>query len=112
MGAYSMITLSRLDALTPTLVADIYKDVRELYTRSGAVRDEIFSQMYRFRSLEREHEKATMTFRALWRPMLALGAWAGHVDTRMADMSWARYDGHKLIYDMLVQQRMQRDFSR
>ncbi|GKF41691.1 hypothetical protein Tco_0125033, partial [Tanacetum coccineum] len=31
-------------------------------------------------------------------------AWAGHVDTRMADMSWARYDGHRLIHDMLVQQ--------
>ncbi|GJV60056.1 hypothetical protein Tco_1466156 [Tanacetum coccineum] len=102
----------RLDALPPTLVADIYKDARELYTRSGAVRDEIFSQMYRFRSLEREQEKATMTFRALWRPMLALEAWAGHVDTRMADMSWARYDDHRLIYDMLVQQAaMQRELQ-
>ncbi|GJS40274.1 hypothetical protein Tco_0565317 [Tanacetum coccineum] len=43
----------RLDALPPTLVADIDKDARELYTRLGAVRDEIFSQRYRFRSLER-----------------------------------------------------------
>ncbi|GJX92137.1 hypothetical protein Tco_0345463 [Tanacetum coccineum] len=34
----------RLDALPPTLFAEIDKDVRELYTRSGAVRDEIFSQ--------------------------------------------------------------------
>ncbi|GKE58429.1 hypothetical protein Tco_1497614, partial [Tanacetum coccineum] len=43
-----------------------------------AVRDEIFSQRYRFRSLERDHERATMTFRALWRPVFALEAWAGH----------------------------------
>ncbi|GKE54731.1 hypothetical protein Tco_1489887 [Tanacetum coccineum] len=33
----------RLDALSPTLFAEIDRDVRELYTRSGAVRDEIFS---------------------------------------------------------------------
>ncbi|GJW81138.1 hypothetical protein Tco_0145113 [Tanacetum coccineum] len=44
----------RLDALPPTLVADIDRDVRELYNRPGAVRDEIFLQRYRFRSLERE----------------------------------------------------------
>ncbi|GJZ09073.1 hypothetical protein Tco_0543356 [Tanacetum coccineum] len=37
-------TISRLDALPPTLVADIDRDVRELYTRSGVVRDDIFSQ--------------------------------------------------------------------
>ncbi|GJT85605.1 hypothetical protein Tco_1067322 [Tanacetum coccineum] len=60
---------------------DIDRDVRELYTRSGAVRDEIFSQRYRFRSLEREQERATVTFRALWRLVLALEAWAGRVDT-------------------------------
>ncbi|GKB65466.1 hypothetical protein Tco_0921652 [Tanacetum coccineum] len=48
-----------LDALPPTLIADIDSDVRELYTRSGVVRDEIFSQ---------------------------------------------RYDDHRLIHDMLVQQ--------
>ncbi|GJX22148.1 hypothetical protein Tco_0226593 [Tanacetum coccineum] len=32
-----------LDALPPTLFAEINRDVRELYTRSGAVKDEIFS---------------------------------------------------------------------
>ncbi|GJR79014.1 retrovirus-related pol polyprotein from transposon TNT 1-94 [Tanacetum coccineum] len=62
----------RLDALPPTLVADIDRDVRELYIRSGAVRDEIFSQ------------------RACY--------------TRLADMSQARYEDHRLIHDMLVQQ--------
>ncbi|GJW91204.1 hypothetical protein Tco_0168757 [Tanacetum coccineum] len=108
--ATSITTISRLDALPPTLVAHIDRDVMELYTRSGAVRDEIFSQRYRFRILEREQERATMTFGALWRPVLALKAWAGHVDTRLADMSWARYDDHRMIYDMLVQHAtMQRE---
>ncbi|GJZ51170.1 hypothetical protein Tco_0605685 [Tanacetum coccineum] len=54
-----------LDALPPTLFADIDRDVRELYTRSGAVKDEIFSQRYRLRSLEREHESVAVTFRDL-----------------------------------------------
>ncbi|GJR99006.1 hypothetical protein Tco_0271180 [Tanacetum coccineum] len=71
-----------LDTLPPTLVTYIDRDVRELYTRSGAVKDEIFSQ----------------------RLVLALEAWAGHVDTRIANMSRARYDDHRLIHDMLVQQ--------
>ncbi|GKA17324.1 hypothetical protein Tco_0697161 [Tanacetum coccineum] len=63
--------------MPPTLFVDIDRDVRELYTRLGVVRDEIFSQRYRFRR---------------------------HVDTRMTDMSWAGYDDHRLVHDMLVQQ--------
>ncbi|GJY66733.1 hypothetical protein Tco_0468971 [Tanacetum coccineum] len=74
--------------MPPTLFVGIDRDVRELYTRSGVVRDEIFSQ----------------------RPMLALEAWAGRVDTRLADMSRDRYDDHRSIHDMLVQQAaMQRE---
>nr|GEU82301.1 hypothetical protein [Tanacetum cinerariifolium]GEY01625.1 hypothetical protein [Tanacetum cinerariifolium] len=92
----------RLDAIPPTLIADIDKDVRELYTRSGVVRDEIFLQRYMFRSLEREQGRTVVMFGALWRPVLALKAWAGHVDTRLVDTSWYRYDNHRLIHDMLV----------
>nr|GEU28842.1 hypothetical protein [Tanacetum cinerariifolium] len=33
-------------------------------------------------------ERTAVTFGALWRPVLALEAWVGRVDTRMADMSW------------------------
>nr|GEY42444.1 hypothetical protein [Tanacetum cinerariifolium] len=51
----------RLDALPPTFIADIDKD-----------------------------ERTVMAFGALWRPVLALEAWAGHVDTRLADMSRTR----------------------
>nr|GEW05678.1 hypothetical protein [Tanacetum cinerariifolium] len=48
-----------LEALPPTLFEGYDRDLKELYTRSGAVRDEIFLQRYRFRSLEREQERAT-----------------------------------------------------
>nr|GFA76524.1 hypothetical protein [Tanacetum cinerariifolium] len=68
-------TISRLDVLPPTLFEGYDKDLRELYTRSGAVRDEIFLQRYRFRSLEREQERAMVTFSAIRRPILALEAW-------------------------------------
>ncbi|GJX22732.1 hypothetical protein Tco_0227177 [Tanacetum coccineum] len=88
------------DAMPPTLFAEIDRDVRELYTRSGAVRDDIFSQRYQLRSIEQEQERAVMTFGALWRPVLALETWAGHVDTRMASMSRAGYDDHRLVHEL------------
>nr|GEU79679.1 hypothetical protein [Tanacetum cinerariifolium] len=94
----------RLDAMLPTRFAEIDRDVEELYTRPGPVRDEIFSQRYRFRSLEHEQERIAMTFEALWRPVLTLEAWAGRVDTRMTDMSRAGYDDHRLVHDMLLPQ--------
>ncbi|GKE09543.1 hypothetical protein Tco_1413094 [Tanacetum coccineum] len=78
--------------------------MRELYTRSGVVRGEIFSQRYRFRSLKLEQERTALTFGALRRTVLALEAWTGYIDTRMTDMSRAGYDDHRLIHDMLVQQ--------
>nr|GFB85227.1 hypothetical protein [Tanacetum cinerariifolium] len=58
------------------------RDLRELYTVSREARDEFFSQHYRLRILEQEQKRATVSFRALWRPMLALEAWAGYVDAR------------------------------
>ncbi|GJS17439.1 hypothetical protein Tco_0411911 [Tanacetum coccineum] len=67
---------------------------------------------YMFRSLKRKQERTAMTFGALWRPMLALEAWAGRVDTRLANMSQDRYDDHRLIHDMLVHQAaMQRELQ-
>ncbi|GKC79194.1 hypothetical protein Tco_1129968 [Tanacetum coccineum] len=83
---------------------EINRDVRELYTRSEAVRNEIFSYRYQLRSLEHEQERIVVTFRALWRPVLALEACAGHVDTQMADMSRTGDDNHRLVNDLLVQQ--------
>nr|GEX86386.1 hypothetical protein [Tanacetum cinerariifolium] len=51
-----------LDALPPTLFMDIDRDMSELYTRS------------------------------LWRPMLALEAWAGQIDAQRAALWHAIYD--------------------
>ncbi|GKG54052.1 hypothetical protein Tco_0557575, partial [Tanacetum coccineum] len=50
----------------------------------GAVRDEIFSQRYRFRSLEYEQERVAVTFGVIWRPVLALESWAGQTDAQRA----------------------------
>ncbi|GKE38410.1 hypothetical protein Tco_1461815 [Tanacetum coccineum] len=40
----------RLEELSPALFERYNRDIRELFTRSGAVRDDIFSQRYRSRS--------------------------------------------------------------
>nr|GEU31493.1 hypothetical protein [Tanacetum cinerariifolium] len=76
----------RLDALLPTLIKGYYRDLREMYTRLREVMDEIFSQLYKLRSLEQEHERATVTFDAIWRPVLALESRAGYVDAQRAEM--------------------------
>ncbi|GJX24293.1 hypothetical protein Tco_0228738 [Tanacetum coccineum] len=76
---------------TPAATISGYdKDLRELYTRSRAVRDEIFSQWYRLRSLEQEHKRATVTFGALWRPVLALEAWAGQYTAMQHELQQIR----------------------
>ncbi|GJX35275.1 RNA-directed DNA polymerase, eukaryota [Tanacetum coccineum] len=89
-----------LDMLPPTLFEGYDRDLRELYTRSGAVRDEIFLQMYRFRSLEREQERATVTFSAIWRPILALEAWPGQTDAQRAALWHAIYDIQRENHDL------------
>nr|GFB92896.1 hypothetical protein [Tanacetum cinerariifolium] len=58
-----------------------------------------------FRSLKQEHKRDTVTFRALWKLVLALKAWTWHVETRMADMSRDGYDNHRLIHDMAARHR-------
>ncbi|GJZ31016.1 hypothetical protein Tco_0576063 [Tanacetum coccineum] len=66
------------------LGAQVKMDIGELFTRSRVVRDEIFSQRYRFRSLEYEQERVAVTFRAIWRPVLSLEWWAGQTDAHRA----------------------------
>ncbi|GJZ20120.1 hypothetical protein Tco_0556710 [Tanacetum coccineum] len=61
-----------LDALPPTIFEGYGRDFTRLFMRSEVVRDEIHSQHFRLGSLERGHEQATITFGALWRPVLAL----------------------------------------
>ncbi|GKE45800.1 hypothetical protein Tco_1473084, partial [Tanacetum coccineum] len=49
---------------------------------------------------------------ALWRPVLALESWAGYVNTQRAEIWRARYDDHRLIHDLLVQNtKMQRELQ-
>nr|GEU48262.1 hypothetical protein [Tanacetum cinerariifolium] len=66
---------------------------------------------YRFRSLEREQERATMRFSAIWRLILALEAWASQTDAQRAAMWHARYDIQKENYDLrrrLAEERHER----
>nr|GEZ21724.1 hypothetical protein [Tanacetum cinerariifolium] len=99
ISAFRQSTLC-LDALPPTLFEGYDKDLRELYTRSAAVRDEIFLQRYSFRSLEREHERATVTFSVIWRPVLALEAWAGQTDAQRAALWHSIYDIQRENHDL------------
>nr|GEW52153.1 hypothetical protein [Tanacetum cinerariifolium] len=57
----------RLEEQSPALFERYDRDIGELFTRSGAVRDDIFSQRCRFMSLEHEHERerTVVTFGAL-----------------------------------------------
>ncbi|GJV91569.1 hypothetical protein Tco_1539382 [Tanacetum coccineum] len=58
-------------------------------TATISIDEDQFLKRYRFGSLERKQERTVVMFRALWKPVLTLEAWAGHVDTRMEDMSRA-----------------------
>ncbi|GJY09737.1 hypothetical protein Tco_0377922, partial [Tanacetum coccineum] len=93
----------RLDALPPILFEGYDRDLRDLYTRSGAARNEIFSQRYRFRSLELEQERATVTFSVIWRPVLALEAWAGQTDAQRAALWHTIYDIQRENHDLRMQ---------
>ncbi|GJT18887.1 hypothetical protein Tco_0877593 [Tanacetum coccineum] len=72
----------RLEELSPALFERYDRDIGELFNRSKAVRDDIFSQRYRFRSLEHDQERVAVTFGALWRLVLALESWAGQTDAQ------------------------------
>ncbi|GKC71033.1 hypothetical protein Tco_1116916 [Tanacetum coccineum] len=55
----------RLEEISLALFERYDRDIGELFTRSGAVRDEIFFQRHRFRSLEYEQERVAVTFGVL-----------------------------------------------
>ncbi|GJY22553.1 hypothetical protein Tco_0396211 [Tanacetum coccineum] len=82
----------RLGELSPALFERYNRDIGELFTRSGAIRDEIFSQRYQFRSLEHEQDRVAVTFGAIWRPVLALELWIGQTDAQRAGLWHAIYD--------------------
>ncbi|GKE01003.1 hypothetical protein Tco_1388986, partial [Tanacetum coccineum] len=53
-----------------------------------------------FKSLEREQDRATVTFSAIWRPVLALEAWAGQTDAQRAALWHAIYDIQRENHDL------------
>nr|GEX88871.1 hypothetical protein [Tanacetum cinerariifolium] len=74
----------RLEELSHALFKRYDKEIGELFTRSKAVRDEIFSQRYQFRNLEHEQKRVAVTFIVFWRPVLALKSWVGQADAQRA----------------------------
>ncbi|GJS34267.1 hypothetical protein Tco_0532649 [Tanacetum coccineum] len=89
--------------LSPALLERYDRDIKELFTRSGAVMDEIFSQRYQFRSLEHEQERVALTFRATWRPVLALESWVGQTDTQRAALWHAISDTQRENRELRLQ---------
>nr|GEZ50108.1 hypothetical protein [Tanacetum cinerariifolium] len=63
-----LVVLSPIASPVATLSATLSVDDGQLLER------------YRFRSLEREEKRATVTCSAIWRLILALEAWAGQID--------------------------------
>ncbi|GKD18397.1 hypothetical protein Tco_1207555 [Tanacetum coccineum] len=88
--AVPTLVASRVTTLATTIAVDeddflegYDRDLRELYTRSGAVRDEIFSQSYR--------------------SVLALKAWVGQTDTQRAALWHAICDTQRENHDLKMQ---------
>nr|GEW59533.1 hypothetical protein [Tanacetum cinerariifolium] len=79
-----------------TLDVDVERERERLDDEDHAVSEPLglgYGELRR-RELVEEEDQVLSTFEA----------WARNVDTRMADMSRAGYDDHRLIHDMLVQQ--------
>ncbi|GJU88835.1 retrovirus-related pol polyprotein from transposon TNT 1-94 [Tanacetum coccineum] len=92
-----------IEELLPALFQRYDRDIGELFTRSGAVRDEIFSQRYRFKSIEYGHERVVVKFGAIWRLVLALESWAGQTDAQRAALWHAISDMQEENRDLWLQ---------
>ncbi|GJT18713.1 hypothetical protein Tco_0877419 [Tanacetum coccineum] len=85
----------RLEELSPALFGRYGRDIGELFTRSRAVREEIFSQRYRFRSLEYKQERVVVTFGVIWRP-----GENRDLQLQLAEERHARLELAKVVDDM------------
>ncbi|GKE16375.1 hypothetical protein Tco_1423952 [Tanacetum coccineum] len=88
----------RLGELSPALFERYDMDIGELFTRSGVVRDEIFSQRYRFRSLEHEQERVVRA--ALWHAISDMQKENQELRLQIAEERRARLDLAKIIDSM------------
>nr|GEY75916.1 hypothetical protein [Tanacetum cinerariifolium] len=72
-------------------------------TTTISVEEDQFLVRYRLRSLEWEQERDTMTFTAIWRPVLALEAWAGQIDAQREALWHDIYDIQREKHDLRMQ---------
>ncbi|GKA40114.1 hypothetical protein Tco_0732707 [Tanacetum coccineum] len=84
----SSVVLSPISSLVATPIATILVD------------EDQFLEILIGMSLEREWERVAVTFGALWRPVLALEAWAGQTDTQRAALWHAIYDTQRENHDL------------
>nr|GEW92783.1 xylulose kinase-1 [Tanacetum cinerariifolium] len=99
----SSIPISPSPSIVPLLVSSPMIPLTGGLIHDHAIQLEELPPALFKRSLEHKQERTAMTFKALWRPVLVLEAWAGRVDTWMTDMLRAGYDDHRLVHDMLIQ---------
>ncbi|GJV96359.1 hypothetical protein Tco_1547936 [Tanacetum coccineum] len=64
---------------------------------------ELGAQRYWFRSLEYEQKRVAVIFRTIWRPMLALEAWASQTDAQRAALWHAISDVQGVNQDLRLQ---------
>ncbi|GJU88824.1 hypothetical protein Tco_1301247 [Tanacetum coccineum] len=79
-----MIPLTVSSPVATPATAETERFLTELGAQVGVVREEIFSQKYQFRSLEYKKERVALTFKEIWRLVLAFEAWAGKTDAQRA----------------------------
>ncbi|GKA63887.1 hypothetical protein Tco_0763493 [Tanacetum coccineum] len=79
-----MVPLTVPSPVTTPTTAETERFLTELGAQVGVVREEIFSQKYQFRSLEYKKERVALTFKEIWRLVLAFEAWAGKTDAQRA----------------------------
>ncbi|GJZ34918.1 hypothetical protein Tco_0580735, partial [Tanacetum coccineum] len=84
----------RLEELSPALFQGYYRDIGELFTWSGAVRDEIFSHIYRFRS-QTDAQRV-----ALWHAISDTQIENWELRLQIVEERRARLDLAKIVYSM------------
>nr|GEW49270.1 hypothetical protein [Tanacetum cinerariifolium] len=90
----ALVIKKAVGELSPALFKRYDMDIGKLFTRLGTVRDAIFSQTCHFKSLEHEQERVAVTFRVIWRQVLAMELWAGQMDVQRAELWHAFSDTH------------------
>nr|GEX36395.1 hypothetical protein [Tanacetum cinerariifolium] len=81
--------------------------------QGGLIRDHM---RYRFRSLEHEHDMVAVTFRAIWRLVLALESWAGQTDAQRStlwhDISDTQMENRELRLQIAEERRTRLDLAK